>query len=79
MERLAFSVIWEMTPGADVVSVRFTKSLIRSAKAMTYEEAQTQIDDVRLDDDVTLSLRLVMKVTRILRAARHAPAPLGIC
>ena len=28
-ERLAFSVLWEMTPDADIVSATFTKSIIR--------------------------------------------------
>ncbi len=28
-ERLAFSVIWELTPDAQPVAVRFTKSVIR--------------------------------------------------
>jgi exosome complex exonuclease DIS3/RRP44 len=30
VERLAFSVLWEMTPDACTVGVRFTKSVIRS-------------------------------------------------
>ncbi len=29
VERLAFSVIWEMTPDARILSTRFTKSIIR--------------------------------------------------
>ncbi len=29
VERLAFSVLWEMTPDARTVSVHFTKSVIR--------------------------------------------------
>jgi exosome complex exonuclease DIS3/RRP44 len=46
VERLAFSVFWEMNPDtADVVNVRFTKSVIRSKAAFTYEEAQLRKDD----------------------------------
>jgi exosome complex exonuclease DIS3/RRP44 len=54
VERLAFSAIWEMTPQAEVVSVRFTKSVIASRAALTYAEAQTRIDDERMHDEVTL-------------------------
>jgi len=52
-ERLAFSVLWEVTPEADIVATRFTKSLIRSRAAMTYAEAQSRIDDARLTDELT--------------------------
>ena len=45
VERLAFSAIWELTPDADVVNVRFTKSVIASKEAFTYEEAQIRKDD----------------------------------
>jgi exosome complex exonuclease DIS3/RRP44 len=55
VERLAFSAIWEMTPEAEVLSMRFTKSVIASRAALTYAEAQTRIDDERLHDEVTLS------------------------
>lgn len=34
-----------MTPVADVVNVRFTKSVIASKAAFTYEEAQIRKDD----------------------------------
>jgi len=40
VERLAFSAIWELTPDAEIVNVRFTKSVIASKAAFTYEEAQ---------------------------------------
>ncbi len=35
----------EMTPEADIVNVRFTKSVIASKAAFTYEEAQIRKDD----------------------------------
>ena len=35
----------EMTPEANIVSVRFTKSVIASKAAFTYEEAQLRKDD----------------------------------
>jgi len=45
VERLAFSTIWEMTPDGEIVNVRFTKSVIASKAAFTYEEAQIRKDD----------------------------------
>lgn len=70
VERLAFSVIWEVTPEAEVVSSQFTKSLIRSRAAMTYEEAQSRIDDVRLTDELSTNLRTLNSLARILRKRR---------
>ena len=35
----------EMTPEAEIVNVRFTKSVIASKQAFTYEEAQIRKDD----------------------------------
>lgn len=35
----------EMTPDAEIVNVRFTKSVIASKAAFTYEEAQVRKDD----------------------------------
>ena len=101
VERLAFSVLWEVTPNVDVVNVRwgpcsnigcaagchsmqpapvlvpmwlspcrFTRSVIKSRAAMTYQEAQTRIDDERLNDEVTLGLRRMNAVAKVLRKRR---------
>uniref|UniRef100_A0A383VI63 Uncharacterized protein n=1 Tax=Tetradesmus obliquus TaxID=3088 RepID=A0A383VI63_TETOB len=78
VERLAFSAIWEMTPGAEVVSVRFTKSVIASRAALTYAEAQTRIDDERLHDEVTLGLRTLMSLSKQLRAKRFEAGALSL-
>lgn len=45
VERLAFSVIWELSPEADIVNVRYTKSVIASNEAFTYAAAQQRKDD----------------------------------
>ena len=45
VERLAFSVLWEMSPQAEVVTVRFTRTVIRSQAALSYAEAQARMDD----------------------------------
>jgi exosome complex exonuclease DIS3/RRP44 len=43
-----------MTPQADILSTRFTKSVICSKAAMTYEEAQLRIDDPNSNDEITI-------------------------
>lgn len=48
VDRLAFSVIWTLTCDADIIDVKFHKSLIRSSAALTYEQAQNKIDDPSL-------------------------------
>eukprot|EP00548_Thalassiothrix_antarctica_P015212 CAMPEP_0194176222 /NCGR_PEP_ID=MMETSP0154-20130528/10161_1 /TAXON_ID=1049557 /ORGANISM="Thalassiothrix antarctica, Strain L6-D1" /LENGTH=1034 /DNA_ID=CAMNT_0038890319 /DNA_START=48 /DNA_END=3152 /DNA_ORIENTATION=- len=53
-DRYAFSVIWEVTPQADIVNVDFKKSIIHSIAALTYQQAQIMIDLPESDckDDV---------------------------
>ncbi|KAI8993271.1 hypothetical protein BDB01DRAFT_716146 [Pilobolus umbonatus] len=70
VDRLAFSCIWEMNENAEIVSVDFTKSVIRSKFSFTYEEAQNRIDDERMQDDVTKGIRVLNKFAKILRQKR---------
>ena len=70
-DRLAFSCLWEMTPEADIVSTKFTKSIIRSREAFTYAEAQMRIDDPNQNDDVTLGLRGLNLLAKILKQRRR--------
>lgn len=42
--RYAFSVIWEINENAEIQSTRFTKSLIKSRAALTYQQAQDMVD-----------------------------------
>jgi len=44
VERLAFSAIFHMDQEGNELDVYFRRSVIRSARAMTYEEAQNRID-----------------------------------
>eukprot|EP00804_Cyclotella_cryptica_P007007 CCRYP_007129-RA/>CCRYP_007129-RA protein AED:0.06 eAED:0.06 QI:292/1/1/1/1/1/3/31/1093 len=44
VDRFAFSVLWEVTPEADIVDVEFKKSIIHSIAALTYQQAQSLID-----------------------------------
>ncbi|KAL1924470.1 uncharacterized protein VTP21DRAFT_4124 [Calcarisporiella thermophila] len=70
VDRLAFSCIWELNPEAEIVDVKFTKSVIRSRFSFTYDEAQNRIDDLRLQDDITKGLRHLNSLAKKLRARR---------
>lgn len=72
VDRLAFSVLWEIDAvTAEVVDVQYTKSVIASRAAMTYQEAQARIDNVAdVTDPMTIALRGLMKYGKILRARR---------
>ncbi|GIY42961.1 exosome complex exonuclease RRP44 [Caerostris darwini] len=69
-ERFAFSVIWEMTSDAKILRSSFFKSIIKSKAALTYAEAQMRIDDISLNDDITVSLRLLNSLAKILKKQR---------
>ena len=45
VDRFSFSVIWEVTPEAKIVNVEFKKSIIYSTAALTYQQAQSLIDN----------------------------------
>ncbi|KAH6569232.1 hypothetical protein BASA50_002851 [Batrachochytrium salamandrivorans] len=70
VDRLAFSCLWEMTPSAEVVNVRFAKSVIRSKASLTYDEAQVRLDDPKMTDPVSSGIKLLNKLAKQLRAKR---------
>ncbi|KAF7980217.1 hypothetical protein HWV62_39325 [Athelia sp. TMB] len=78
VERLAFSAIWELTPDAEIVDVRFTKSVIASKAAFTYEEAQIRKDDPNRTDELTEGIRLLNSLAQKLKAGRMAAGALNL-
>ncbi|KAF4790676.1 exosome complex exonuclease RRP44 [Turdus rufiventris] len=70
VDRLAFSCIWEMNHKAEILKTRFTKSIINSKASLTYAEAQMRIDSASMNDDITLSLRGLNKLAKILKKKR---------
>ena len=75
VERLAFSVFWRVDPATMLprkdVKPRFTKSIIKSSKALTYPKAQEIIDDETNDkSDLANDLRRLRDVSKALRAKR---------
>lgn len=69
-ERLAFSCVWELTPDAQIRKTSFHKSVIKSRVALTYQEAQMRIDDPSLTDDVTIGLRGLNRLAKLLKQRR---------
>lgn len=78
VERYAFSVLWEMTPNAEVISAEFTKSVIRSREAFSYEQAQKRIDDPSQNDELTQSMRTLLRLSKILRQKRMDAGALNL-
>lgn len=69
-ERFAFSCIWEMDHNANILKTKFHKSIIKSKRAMTYEEAQITIDDKNETGSLAQSLRNLNKLAKILKRRR---------
>ncbi|KAH8268133.1 hypothetical protein KR026_000560 [Drosophila bipectinata] len=70
VERFAFSCVWEVDHKANVLNKRFHKSVIKSKRAMTYEEAQVMIDDAADQGEIAKSLRNLNKLAKILKKRR---------
>jgi exosome complex exonuclease DIS3/RRP44 len=78
VERLAFSVLWELTEDGDTVNVEFFKSVIASKEAFTYEEAQKRKDDKTQNDPITESIRLLNALAVKLKEKRRLAGALNL-
>lgn len=78
VERLAFSCVWELSPKAEIITVRYTKSVIRSKASFTYAEAQLRIDDSKLNDDLTKSIRNLNMLAKQLKSQRQEQGSLTL-
>lgn len=70
VERYAFSVLWEMTPDGEIINTEYTKSLIKSKQAFEYTEAQAKIDDESQQDELAKSMRILLRISKILKQKR---------
>ena len=72
VDRYAFSVIWEVTPDADIVNVDFKKTVIHSIAALTYQQAQSCIDqpDNDRDDPQVGAVKRLASLARKFRKKR---------
>nr|XP_027193593.1 exosome complex exonuclease RRP44 homolog A-like [Dermatophagoides pteronyssinus] len=70
LDRLTFSIFWEITPAGEIVSTNFHKSIIHSVAALDYKQAQELIDK---NDESVIGVRLrdLMKISKIWRKARQ--------
>ena len=78
VERYAFSTIWEITKDAEIISVSFTKSVIRSREAFSYEQAQLRIDDKSQNDELTQGIRALLMLSKKLRQKRMDAGALNL-
>ncbi len=78
VERYAFSTIWEINKDADIVSSSFSKSVIRSREAFSYEQAQLRIDDKSQKDELTQGMRTLLMLSKRLRQKRMDAGALNL-
>ena len=55
---------------AEILSTKFTKSVIRSRRAYTYSEAQATIDDSKQKGPLAVSLRGLNQLAKIMKKNR---------
>ncbi|XP_037034813.1 uncharacterized protein LOC119073436 isoform X2 [Bradysia coprophila] len=84
-DKLTFSVFWEMTPAAQIVSTRFSKTIINSCSQFAYEHAQLMIEqpDREFEDgqlpkihrfthrDLSQTINMLNSIATILRKGRY--------
>jgi exosome complex exonuclease DIS3/RRP44 len=72
VDRYAFSVIWEVTPDAEILNVDFKKTIIHSIAALTYQQAQSFIDqpDDHSDDPQVGAVKRLASLARKFRKKR---------
>lgn len=78
VDRFAFSVLWELDENADIVNVDFTKSVIRSREAFSYEQAQIRIDDKNQIDELTQGMRALLELSIKLKQKRMDAGALNL-
>ncbi|KAL8959840.1 MAG: hypothetical protein Q9193_003363 [Seirophora villosa] len=78
VERYAFSTIWEITKDADIVHSKFTKSVIRSREAFSYEQAQLRIDDKAQTDELSQGMRALLMLSKKLKKKRMDAGALNL-
>jgi exosome complex exonuclease DIS3/RRP44 len=79
-DRYAFSVLW-VFEGGDQMKLKsewFGKTIIRSRAALYYGDAQNMIDNAEDNSEVTLSLRGLMRFSRILKQRRDEAGALTL-
>lgn len=91
IDKLAFSVFWEITPDAEIISHRFAKTVIHSCAQLAYEHAQAILDDKEDSEanfpetyngyeykDIHKAVKVLGKITATLRKNRFDNGALRI-
>ncbi|XP_072947788.1 DIS3-like exonuclease 2 [Epargyreus clarus] len=91
VDKLAFSVFWEMTENAKIVSHRFSKTVINSCCQLAYEHAQAVLDEKPDAEksfpefyngftfkEVSETIKVLGKLSSIMRKARFDTGALRI-
>ncbi|XP_013190876.2 DIS3-like exonuclease 2 [Amyelois transitella] len=91
IDKLAFSVFWEITEDAQVLSHRFSKTVIHSCCQLAYDHAQAILEDNDYSketfpetyngfqyDDIYKSIKILGKIASILRKDRFESGALRI-
>jgi exosome complex exonuclease DIS3/RRP44 len=72
VERLTFSVIWEIDSKTfKAVKTDYRKTVIKSRAALDYYTAQDMINNPADHSDLTESLRGLLKIATVLRNRRN--------
>jgi exosome complex exonuclease DIS3/RRP44 len=70
-ERYAFSVLWEVdSTTLDIIKVNYTKSVIKSRAALTYEAANTILNDSKDNSELAISIRNLLRIAKKLKQDR---------
>jgi exosome complex exonuclease DIS3/RRP44 len=78
VERFSFSCIWELDDDANIVNVEFSKSIIKSREAFSYEQAQLRIDDASQQDELTQGMRALLRLSKKLKQKRMDAGALNL-
>ena len=70
VDRLAFSVIWEIDQNANIVSSKYAKTVIRSRNAFTYMQAQ-ELKESNDQGNVAKSIRNLNMIAQKLKQQRN--------
>lgn len=71
-DRLAFSVLMELTPSADVVKYEIRESIIHSDRRFAYEEVQDIIDGKKKDKKYAATINTMLALSKKLIQKREA-------
>ncbi|CAD6443306.1 c891b10f-38ec-4d24-a5f9-ff7a4d6a4a8f [Sclerotinia trifoliorum] len=78
VERYAFSCLWEITPDAEIVNAEYTKSVIKSREAFSYEDAQKRVDDASQQDELTTNIRTLLTLSKKFKQKRMDAGALSL-